>query len=98
MFVPLLHGGGTRIKILEGLASGCTIVSTSKGAEGLMQESNGICVEDSPEDFAARMIAIVENKTDLTKHTQLGKRFLLAHCNLDTRRNTLDFQLNGEKT
>ena len=33
--VPLLHGGGTRLKILEAFAMGCPVVSTSKGAEGL---------------------------------------------------------------
>ena len=33
--VPLRHGGGTRIKILEALAAGCPVVSTVKGAEGL---------------------------------------------------------------
>jgi polysaccharide biosynthesis protein PslH len=33
--VPLLSGGGTRIKILEYMASGKPIVSTQKGAEGL---------------------------------------------------------------
>ncbi len=35
MAVPLRHGGGTRLKILEAFASGCPVVSTTKGAEGL---------------------------------------------------------------
>ena len=34
--VPLLAGGGTRLKILEYLAAGMPTVSTLKGAEGLM--------------------------------------------------------------
>lgn len=33
--VPLLAGGGTRLKILEAAASGVPVVSTSVGAEGL---------------------------------------------------------------
>jgi polysaccharide biosynthesis protein PslH len=33
--VPLLKGGGTRVKILEYMASGKAVVSTLKGAEGL---------------------------------------------------------------
>lgn len=36
MVVPLFQGGGTRLKILEAFASGCPVVSTSKGAEGLI--------------------------------------------------------------
>lgn len=35
VIVPLRHGGGTRLKILEALAAGCPTVSTRKGAEGL---------------------------------------------------------------
>jgi glycosyltransferase involved in cell wall biosynthesis len=35
MAVPLWQGGGTRLKILEGLAANVPIVSTKKGAEGL---------------------------------------------------------------
>jgi glycosyltransferase involved in cell wall biosynthesis len=35
VIVPLRHGGGTRLKILEALAAGCPLVSTHKGAEGL---------------------------------------------------------------
>jgi glycosyltransferase involved in cell wall biosynthesis len=38
VIVPLLAGGGTRIKILEAIACGKTVVSTSKGAEGLINE------------------------------------------------------------
>lgn len=39
LVVPLETGGGTRLKILEALASGCPVVSTAKGAEGLELET-----------------------------------------------------------
>ena len=32
---PVLQGSGTRLKILEAMASGCPVVSTTIGAEGL---------------------------------------------------------------
>lgn len=35
MIVPLLAGSGIRVKIVEGMALGKTIISTSQGAEGL---------------------------------------------------------------
>jgi glycosyltransferase involved in cell wall biosynthesis len=38
VIVPLLAGSGTRIKILEAIACGKIVVSTSKGAEGLINE------------------------------------------------------------
>ena len=41
VLVPVLHGGGTRVKILEAFAAGRPVVSTTKGAEGL-EVSNGV--------------------------------------------------------
>lgn len=35
LVVPLRVGGGSRLKVLEGFAAGATVVSTTKGAEGL---------------------------------------------------------------
>jgi glycosyltransferase involved in cell wall biosynthesis len=51
--VPLLSGGGTRLKILEAAASCRAIVSTSLGAEGLsFQPSRDLMIADTPEEFA----------------------------------------------
>jgi glycosyltransferase involved in cell wall biosynthesis len=36
VIVPIITGGGTRIKIIESIACGKTVVSTTKGAEGLV--------------------------------------------------------------
>lgn len=38
LLVPLLMGGGTRLKILEAFAAGLPVISTAKGAEGLVVE------------------------------------------------------------
>ena len=35
MIVPLQAGGGLRIKIIEGMALGKTIISTTIGAQGI---------------------------------------------------------------
>jgi glycosyltransferase involved in cell wall biosynthesis len=53
MVVPLLTGGGTRIKILEAMAMGVPVISTTIGAEGLELES-GVHLEiaDDAEGFA----------------------------------------------
>ncbi|MCW3086057.1 MAG: hypothetical protein JWP12_3423 [Bacteroidetes bacterium] len=40
MLVPLLSGGGMRVKIIEGMALGKTIVTTPVGAEGIECENN----------------------------------------------------------
>ena len=51
--VPLLAGGGTRLKILEAAACGVPVVSTSVGAEGLtFVNGEEILLRDAPERFA----------------------------------------------
>lgn len=52
--VPLRYGGGTRIKILEAMARGVPVVSTSAGAEGLdLTPGVHLLIADDPVDFAA---------------------------------------------
>ena len=61
--IPLRIGGGTRLKILEALAMGIPVVSTSKGAEGLeLKAERDILIKDSPEAFAAGVVEILENR------------------------------------
>jgi glycosyltransferase involved in cell wall biosynthesis len=51
--VPLLVGGGTRLKILEAMSVGRPVVSTSLGCEGiLVQNSRDIIIADNPKEFA----------------------------------------------
>lgn len=63
--VPLLKGGGTRIKILEYMACGKAVVSTFKGAEGLnLKNGRDILVTEYPDskfvDLIERLIEDVE--------------------------------------
>jgi glycosyltransferase involved in cell wall biosynthesis len=51
--VPLRIGGGSRLKILEALAAGKAVVSTSIGAEGLAVVPNEhLRIADQPAEFA----------------------------------------------
>jgi glycosyltransferase involved in cell wall biosynthesis len=60
--VPLRHGSGTRIKILEAFAHSVPVVSTSIGAEGLeATDGESILLADDPAEFAQHVIALFEN-------------------------------------
>jgi len=50
LVVPLRLGGGTRLKIIEGMAMGKAVVSTSLGAEGLdvVSERDIVIADDAP--------------------------------------------------
>ena len=51
--VPLREGGGSRLKILEAMAAGVPVVSTSMGAEGIEAVSGEhLLIADTPEAFA----------------------------------------------
>ena len=52
MVVPLFSGSGMRVKILEGMALGKTVITTSLGLEGISaQHKKEILIADSPDEF-----------------------------------------------
>lgn len=61
--VPLRIGGGTRLKILEAMASGKAIVSTPIGCEGLeITPGRDLLVAETPDDFAEAVISLMEDE------------------------------------
>lgn len=60
--VPLLVGGGTRLKILEAMSLKTPVIATSKGAEGLGAiSSEHLLIADSPQDFARQTISLLRD-------------------------------------
>ncbi len=57
--VPLFHGGGTRIKVLEAFAAGTPVVATRKAVEGLdALEGAHFVVAESADEFVAALVAL----------------------------------------
>ncbi len=66
--VPLRQGSGTRLKILEAMALGIPIVSTTKGAEGLgVRHGEHLLLADDAPTFA-------QHTTALLRDPALGQR------------------------
>jgi len=62
--VALRSGGGARLKILESMAFGTPVVSTSIGCEGLeVKDGQDILVADNPTDFANSLLEIMSSPT-----------------------------------
>jgi len=60
--VPLRAGGGTRLKILEAMAVGKAVVSTTVGAEGLdVHPGRDILLADDQENFAQAVISLLQD-------------------------------------
>ena len=77
---PLREGGGTRLKILEAMALGVPVVSTSKGAEGLdVIDGEHLLIADEAQAFAA---AVVRLLTDDELRRKLTHQ---ARCRVEER-------------
>ena len=77
--VPLLAGGGTRLKILEAMAMARPIVSTRLGADGFpVNDGDELALADTPEDFAARCAALLRNPAGAREMGERGRAFVEA--------------------
>ncbi len=82
MLVPLWSGSGLRIKLVEGLAYGKPIITTTIGAEGIAYTNNeNLLVADNADDFAKAIIEVLQNAN--LKQTLQNKARLLAETNFD---------------
>ena len=64
VIVPIVtDDGGFKIKVLEAMAMGKPIVSTSFGAKGLnVTPEENIIIADDPEEFARRVIELLNDE------------------------------------
>ena len=72
---PIRDGGGTRVKILDNLAMGKPIVSTTIGVEGLdLTPERDLLIADSPSDFEAQISRVFSDdalRTRLSDHARM---------------------------
>jgi polysaccharide biosynthesis protein PslH len=63
MLVPLFAGGGMRVKIIEGMALGKTIISTSIGAEGInYTHGENILIANTKQEFVDAILKCANNQ------------------------------------
>jgi len=68
--IPIQSGSGIKIKLLENMALGKPIITTTEGARGMDVEHNThVLIADTPKAFAEAMIYL---KNDKNKRIQLG--------------------------
>ncbi|MDY0255102.1 MAG: glycosyltransferase [Tenuifilaceae bacterium] len=84
MVVPILTGSGMRVKIVEGMALGKAIVSTTIGAEGIdAQHGKQLHIADSPDDFVNAIETLLHSKQSIVEMGTNAKAY--AHTNFDNQ-------------
>jgi glycosyltransferase involved in cell wall biosynthesis len=78
--VPLRIGGGSRLKILEALATGTPVVSTRIGAEGLMlKPGRDLMMAEGIDGMAGAIIRGILHPYELEDSAEAGRRVVLAN-------------------
>lgn len=76
---PLLTGGGSRLKIVEALAHGRPVVSTTLGAEGLESlTGRGVVLADSPQALATTVADLLADPDRCAELGRLGRAAVQA--------------------
>jgi glycosyltransferase involved in cell wall biosynthesis len=74
---PIRVGSGTRLKILEAMALGTPVVSTSVGAEGLdVEHERDILIADDPPDFARQILRLRRDGQLWQRLSENGRRLI----------------------
>ncbi len=74
---PLRYGAGVKGKIGEYLSTGTPCVTTSVGAEGMgLVAGKEVLVADTPEDFAAAILQVYDNKSLWQDLSLNGKKYV----------------------
>lgn len=88
--VPLRSGSGVRVKILNALAMGLPIVSTTIGVEGLdVRNGEHLLIADTPADFAESVIRVLTDSDLAQKLGVNGRKFVCDNYSWETVNNRL---------
>jgi len=78
--VPLLAGGGMRVKILDAWSCNLPVVSTKIGAEGILaKHGENLLIADEPTSFASAIIEIMKNPELASCLSRGGRKTLELH-------------------
>ncbi len=82
MVVPLFSGSGMRVKILEGMALGKVVLTTTLGKEGIHAEhQKNLLIADSASDFVESIDYCLKNSNVLDEIGVAAKNFVMDHFN-----------------
>ena len=93
MVVPLFSGSGMRIKIIEGMALGKTIITTTIGSEGIFStHRKNILLAETKEQFIEEISEIINNKSLFQLIEKNSIRFIRKYFdNIEITKSLIEF-------
>jgi polysaccharide biosynthesis protein PslH len=95
--VPLLSGGGVRVKILEAMAMGVPVISTTVGCEGLqVQDGVHLLIADTPKAFATACAKVLTDPELARTLAHNARQLILERYDASTALHPLDLAYEGQ--
>jgi len=83
--VPIRFGTGTRVKILDSLAHGCPVVTTTMGCDGLgLTHGREALIADEPTSFAVACIELIDDTEKQARLASYGWQLVVDRFSRDT--------------
>lgn len=74
---PIIDGGGSRLKLLDAMAMGKAIVSTTVGAEGLRYRVGmHMLIADDPQEFADKVVGLMQDASGRYRLAAAARQFV----------------------
>lgn len=76
---PLRYGAGVKGKVIEAMRFGVPCVTTSAGIQGLAQTDGFLAAADTPADFAAHVLRLLDDDAAWCQSALAGQAFVRAN-------------------
>ncbi|HZQ08140.1 MAG TPA: glycosyltransferase family 4 protein [Anaerolineae bacterium] len=82
--IPLRHGGGMRVKVLEALAAGKAIVATARAVEGLnVKNGEQVILAEQDAEFCEAIVRLLAAPNERVQLAQRGRAWASTQLNWD---------------